>query len=147
MNIDSTNIQEQICRLKNTLNKNCPDTKDRFRDIETRVTEDIKTIESYNNKGESVIPEIIFSDIVKNKVDNKKIESIRRSGTVIIKNVFPQIKSKKWYDQLKNYLDQNGYYEQDDPGLDNYFSDLKADKPQICAVYWSKSQVQARQST
>ena len=45
MNIDSTNIQEQICRLKNTLNKNCPDTKDRFRDIETRVTEDIKTID------------------------------------------------------------------------------------------------------
>ena len=147
MNIDSTNIQEQICRLKNTLNKNCPDTKDRFREIETRVAEDIKTIESYNDKGKSVIPEIIFSDIVKNQVDNKTIESIRRCGTVIIKNVFPREISEEWYNQLNNYLDQNGYYEQDDPGLDNYFSDLKADKPQICAVYWSKTQVQARQTT
>ena len=90
MNIDTTNIKEQICRLKFTLNKNCPDAKDRFREIETRVTEDIKTIESYNNKGESVIPEIIFSDILKNKVDNKTIESIRRCGTVIIKKVFPR---------------------------------------------------------
>ena len=147
MNIDSTNIQEQICRLKYTFNKNFPDTKDRFREIETRVTEDIKTIESYNNKGESVIPEIIFSDIVKNKVDNKTIESIRRCGTVIIKNVFPREISEEWYNQLKNYLDQNGYFEQDDPGLDNYFSDLKADKPQICSVYWSKPQIKARQST
>ena len=84
MNIDTTNIQEQICRLKYTINKSYPDTKDRFRKIEARVTEDIKTIESYNNKGESVIPEIIFSDIVKNKVDNKTIESIRRCGTVTV---------------------------------------------------------------
>ena len=137
MNIDTTNIQEQICRLKFTLKKNCPDTNDRFREIGTRVKEDIKTIKSYNNKGESVIPEIIFSDIVKNKVDNKTIESIRRCGTVIIKKVFPREISEEWFKQLKNYLDQNGYYEQDDPGLDNYFSDLKADKPQICAVYLS----------
>ena len=94
-----------------------------------------------------MIPEIIFSDILKNKVDNKTIESIRRCGTVIIKKVFPREISEEWFKQLKNYLDQNGYYEQDDPGLDNYFSDLKADKPQICSVYWSKSQLQARQST
>ena len=61
--------------------------------------------------------------------------------------MFFQENSEEWYKQLKNYIDQNGYYEQDDPGLDNYFSDLKADKPQICSVYWSKPQLQARQST
>ena len=64
---------------------------------------------AYNYKGESVIPEIIFSDIVENKVDNKKIESIRRCGTVIIKNVFPREISEEWYNQLNNYLDQNRY--------------------------------------
>ena len=94
-----------------------------------------------------MIPEIMYSDIVNNKVDNKTIESVRRRGTVVIRNVFPREKSEKWYDQLNHYIDQNGYYDQDDPGLDNYFSDLKVDKPQICAVYWSKPQVQARQST
>ena len=146
MSIDTTNIQEQICRLKHTVNKNCPDIIERFNEIEARVSEDIKTIESSNNKGESVIPEIMYSDIVNNKVDNKTIESVRRRGTVVIRNVFPREKSEKWYDQLNHYIDQNGYYDQDDPGLDNYFSDLKVDKPQICAVYWSKPQVQARQS-
>ena len=120
---------------------------ERFNEIEARVSEDIRTIESSKKKGKSVIPEIMFSDIVKNKVDYKAIKSVRRHGTVLVRNVFPLEKSEEWFHQLDQYLDQNGYFEQDDPGLDNYFSDLKAEKPQICAVYWSKPQVQARQST
>ena len=120
---------------------------ERFNEIEARVSEDIRTIESSIKKGKSVIPEIMFSDIVKNKVDYKAIKSVRAHGTVLVRNVFPMEKSEEWFHQLDQYLDQNGYFEQDDPGLDNYFSDLKAEKPQICAVYWSKPQVQARQST
>jgi len=147
MSIDTTNIQEQICRLKHTVNKNCPDIMERFREIEARVSEDIRAIESSIQQGKSVIPEIMYSDIVNNNVDYKTIESLRRHGTVVIRNVFSREKSEEWFNQLNHYLDQNGYYEQDDPGLDNYFSDLKADKPQICAVYWSKIQVQSRQST
>tara|TARA_Y100001949_G_scaffold58119_1_gene48948 strand:- start:95 stop:1270 length:1176 start_codon:yes stop_codon:yes gene_type:complete len=120
---------------------------ERFREIEARVSEDIRAIESSIQQGKSVIPEIMYSDIVNNNVDYKTIESLRRHGTVVIRNVFSREKSEEWFNQLNHYLDQNGYYEQDDPGLDNYFSDLKADKPQICAVYWSKIQVQSRQST
>ena len=146
MSIDTTNIQEQVCRLKHNVNKNCPDIMERFREIEASISEDIRTIETTKQKGRSVIPEIMYSDIVKNKIDNKTIESVKRHGTVVIKNVFAQEKSEEWFNQLNQYLDQNCYYDQDDPELDNYFSDLKSDKPQICAVYWSKPQVQARQS-
>ncbi len=146
MSIDTTNIQEQVCRLKHNVNKNCPDIMERFREIEASISEDIRTIENTKKKGRSVIPEIMYSDIVKNKIDNKTIESVKRHGTVVIKNVFAQEKSEEWFNQLNQYLDQNCYYDQDDPELDNYFSDLKSDKPQICAVYWSKPQVQARQS-
>ena len=91
------NFSVKIISIKQ---KEIPDLNDEF--IKSLGQEDIKTIESYNNKGESVIPEIIFSDIVKNKVDNKTIESIRRCGTVIIKNVFPREISEEWYNQLKN---------------------------------------------
>ena len=73
MSIDTTNIQEQICRLKHNVNKNCPDIMERLNEIEARVSEDIITIESSKNKGESVIPEIMYSDIVKDKIDNKTI--------------------------------------------------------------------------
>ena len=131
MSIDTSNIREQICRLKHAVKKNCPDVIKRFREIEAKVSEDIVTIESCIQHGKSVIPEIMYSDIVNNNVDNKIIESVRRHGTVVIRNVFSPEKSEEWFNQLNHYLDQNGYFEQDDPGLDNYFSDLKADKPQI----------------
>ena len=49
MSMDATNIQEQICRLKHTVNKNCPDINKRFREIEAKVSEDIVTIESEIN--------------------------------------------------------------------------------------------------
>ena len=110
MSIDTTNIQEQICRLKHTVNKNCPDIMERFNEIEARVSEDIRTIESSKKIGKSVIPEIMFSDIVKNKVDYKAIKSVRRHGTVLVRNVFPLEKSEEWFNQLNQYLDQNGYY-------------------------------------
>ena len=101
MSFDSKNIQEQICSLKYAVKKDCIDIMDRFREIEARVAEDIKTIEEYKDKGKSVIPEINFSDIVKNKIDNKTIKSVRRHGTVIIKNVFSKEKSSRVIFQKK----------------------------------------------
>ena len=59
MSIVTTNIQEQICRLKRTVNKDCPDIMERFNDIEARLSEDIRTIESSIQNGNSVIPEIM----------------------------------------------------------------------------------------
>ena len=50
MSIDTTNIQEQICRLKHNVNKNCPDIVDRFSEIEASVSKDIRTIESFKKK-------------------------------------------------------------------------------------------------
>ena len=51
MSIDTSNIQEQICRLKHTVNKNCPDIMERFNEVEARVAEDIRTIEYSKKKG------------------------------------------------------------------------------------------------
>ena len=51
MSIDTSNIQEQICRLKHTVNMNCPDIMERFNEVEARVSEDIKAIESSKKKG------------------------------------------------------------------------------------------------
>ena len=93
MSIDTSNIQEKICRLKHTVNKNFTDTKKRFREIEAMVKEEIKKIELYNSKGKSLIPEIMYSDIVNNKVDYNTIKSVRRHGTVLIRNVFTREKS------------------------------------------------------
>ena len=50
--------------------------------------------------------------------------------------------------ELSNYIDVNNYYndQKEKAGLDQYFSDLKSGKPQIFGLYWSKPQIEVRQS-
>ena len=52
-----------------------------------------------------------------------------------------------WFGELGEYLDTNRYEQREveKRSLDQYFSALKAGKPQIFNVYWSKPQVRARQ--
>ena len=81
MSIDTTNIPEQIRTLKRRVREQCPDMKEHFRELESLLAKEISTIEAANISGESVIPEIAFSDITKNRVDNTTIEAVKRSGT------------------------------------------------------------------
>ena len=146
MSIDTTNIPEQIIALKSRIHKQCPNITEYFIKIETILAEEIESIESANKRGESVIPEIAFSDIVANQVDDTTIKAVKRRGAVVVRNVFTKEKASLWNKEFERYLETNGYFEQYDSDLDHYFSDLKTNQPQICAVYWSKPQVEARQS-
>ena len=49
---------------------------------------------------------------------------------------------------LENYIVKNNFFEDQKKkeGLDRYFSDLKSNNPQICALYWSKPQIEIRHS-
>ena len=146
MSIDTTNIPEQIIALKRRIHEQRPNITEHFRELETILAEEIDSIESASKRGESIIPEIAFSDIVASQVDETTIKAVKSRGAVVVRGVFTKKKASWWYEELERYLETNGYFEQDDPELDHYFSDLKADRPQICAVYWSKPQVEARQS-
>jgi hypothetical protein len=49
---------------------------------------------------------------------------------------------------LESYIEENNYYEDQKKkaDIDKYFSDLQSGKPQIFGLYWSKTQVNIRQS-
>jgi hypothetical protein len=61
--------------------------------------------------------------------------------------VFPASLASAWFAELGEYLETNRYEEREAEkrNLDQYFSGLKAGRPQIFNVYWSKPQVRARQ--
>ena len=73
--------------------------------------------------------------------------AIRRTGTAVIRGVFPASVASDWFAEVGAYLEENHYEEREieKRSLDKYFSALKAGKPQIFNVYWSKPQVMARQ--
>ena len=74
-------------------------------------------------------------------------QAIRRTGCAVVRGVFPASVASDWFAELGEYLETNNYEQREveKRSLDKYFSALKAGKPQIFNVYWSKPQVMARQ--
>ena len=107
MSIDTTNIPEQIIALKRRIHEQCRNIKEHFRELETILEEEIDSIESASKRGESVIPEIAFSDIVANQVDDTAIKAVKRRGAVVVRGVFTKEKASWWYEELERYLETN----------------------------------------
>jgi hypothetical protein len=97
--------------------------------------------------GRSVVPEVSYADIADGKVSDATRQRIRQTGCAVVRGVFPERQARDWFAELGAYLEQNDYEkrEVEKRSLDKYFSALKAGKPQIFNVYWSKPQVLARQ--
>jgi hypothetical protein len=118
-----------------------------FADVRDAVRRATDTIQQDAAAGRRVIPEIAWHDIRDGRVPDGAREDIRRSGCVVVRQVFPAALARRWFDELGEYLETNRYEprEIEKRAMDQYFSALKAGRPQIFNVYWSKPQVQARQ--
>ena len=143
---DQSDLDKKIQNSKEILRLKSKDYEKNFKNIENYIKNEVKIIESENKKGNSIIPQIYFKDLDTNSDDI--INKIMNRGCVIIRNVFEEKKMNHWNTQLENYINENNYYDhqKEKTGIDQYFSDLKSGKPQIFGLYWSKTQVEIRQS-
>lgn len=118
-----------------------------FADVRDAVSRTAETIQRETAAGRPTIPEIAFADVRDGKVSDATIAAIRSTGCAVVRGVFPQSQATEWFDEVGRYLEDNDYEakEVEKRSLDKYFSTLKASKPQIFNVYWSKPQVLARQ--
>jgi len=125
------------------------------RDVLTRAFQEVKdfvrrSADSVKTKvaaGQAVVPEVEYGDIRDGRVADGACTEIRRTGCAVVRGVFPVSVARGWFDELGEYLDANRYEDRENEkrSLDQYFSALKAGRPQIFNVYWSKPQVRARQ--
>ena len=143
---DQNDLDKKIQNSKEILRLKSKDYHKNFKNIENYIKNEVKIIETENKKGNSIIPQIYFKDLDTNSDDI--INKIMNRGCVIIRNVFEEKKMNHWNTQLENYINENNYYDhqKEKAGIDQYFSDLKSGKPQIFGLYWSKTQVEIRQS-
>jgi uncharacterized protein DUF1479 len=97
--------------------------------------------------GRAVVPEVEYDDIRNGNVPEARRQAIRKTGCAVVRGVFPARLARDWFAEIGEYLATNHYEEREvqKRSLDKYFSALKAGKPQIFNVYWSKPQVMARQ--
>ena len=145
---DNQIINKKISESKFFLRSLSLDYKNNFINIEKKITAEIEQIENLIKNNKKIIPEIYYQQIVSNSIDNNLVNLVKKRGCVIIRNVFDRKQVEFWNDVLANYIEKNNYFEdqKEKAGLDKYFSDLKSGKPQIFGLYWSKPQVEVRQS-
>ncbi len=139
--------KEAIPAVKRELRCALPNVAEVLAAVTNAVEQEIAEIVALQAAGQPVIPEIAFEALRADRVAPETVTQIRRRGAVIIRGVFSEAQASDWNDELGDYLARNGYDEADkDPSLDKYFSNLEAARPQIFGIYWSRPQVEARQS-
>ena len=135
-----------IAKLKSKLKDYSKDYKENFNKIEKYIKSEIEEILKLKASKKSIIPEISFNQI--SNRNTQIVESIKKRGCVIIRDVFENLTIERLNNDLEKYIEENNYYDDQKmkSGLDNYFSDLKSSKPQIMGLYWSKAQMEIRHS-
>lgn len=124
------------------------DVKVAFASVRDGMRAEVETIRDEAAQGKAVIPEIDFAAVKAGTVTEAQRAAIRRRGVTVIRGVFSRSQADEWNDELGAYIDDNDYVTKsmEKAGLDKYFSQLDAARPQIFGLYWSKPQVMARQA-
>ena len=140
-------VKDQIVAFKRQMTGRRDALKAAYDDVRDHVRRRAEVIQTNRAAGKPVVPEIDYRDIQARRVSEETKQAIRASGCAIVRGVFPEAQARAWFDELGEYLETNDYErrEVEKRSLDKYFSALKAGKPQIFNVYWSKPQVLARQ--
>jgi hypothetical protein len=118
-----------------------------FAEVTDFVRREADRIQADNAAGRQVVPELAYAAIRDGKVSDAAKAAIRKTGCAVVRGVYPETQANDWFAEVGAYIDDNRYEEKEieKRSLDKYFSALKAGKPQIFNLYWSKPQVNARQ--
>jgi len=147
MSTVEVDVRDQIVAFKRKLAPNRDALKRAYGEVKDHINRAVERIARDVAAGRSVVPELEYRNIKEGTVSEEVRRTIRSSGCVVIRGVFPASLASEWFEEVGEYLEINRYEEREveKRSLDKYFSALKAGKPQIFNVYWSRPQVMARQ--
>lgn len=117
-------------------------TRDRVAEVfgvaAERMRSEVASVIAEHEQG-GAIPVVSFDDIAGGAVDASAVDAIRRRGCAVIRGTFDRDLAEQWDADVARYLEQNRFEE---VFLGRY---PDADRVRIWGVYWSPSQVAARQ--
>lgn len=136
-----------IREAKRTLRAALPNYREVFAEVEQDIARQAARIAEERARGENVIPEVRYADIAEARVSQHAVDAIRERGACVVRGVFAPERVDAWDRQIADYVETNRL----DAKLanraeDKYFGTLASSKPQIYGIYWSRPQVEARQS-
>jgi hypothetical protein len=113
--------------------------------VTAQLTEQVEEIEEAKHRGETIWPVIDYADIQAGTVSPDATEHLHRRGCVVIRGNFERDQALAWDQDLVDYVERNNFFaDYRGPG-DDFFGSVGS-RPEIYPVYWSKAQMEARQS-
>jgi hypothetical protein len=147
MSLEIADLSESIRSAKKLLREALPNYAEVFRDVEAEMRRSVDAIVKERQAGEDVIPTVQYADVKAGSVSPNMIARIKDRGACVVRQTFSVEQATAWDNEIGKYVDENGLTEKlAHAAVDNYFGDLASAKPQIYGIYWSRPQVQARQS-
>src|SRR5208282_2864712 len=94
-----------------------------------------------------VIPVVQYAHIASGKVPAELTAKVRSRGACAVRGTFSKEIAVGWNDEIGAYVERNDLdAKRANRAEDKYFGTLASAKPQIYGIYWSRPQVEARQS-
>ena len=141
------NLPEAIREVKKKLRRELSAYATVFQEVEGEMRQKVAQVVREREMGEAVIPVVQYSDIAGGSVPDEMIWKIKDRGACVVRNTFAPEQARAWDDEIARYVEENGLNEKlANAAEDKYFGTLAAAKPQIYGIYWSRPQVEARQS-
>jgi len=117
-----------------------------YSEFNASVEQEIDALAEMRNAGESVIPEVMFSQLCSRGFTAEQAELIRRRGCVVVRGTFAESDANRWNQSLNDYLSENDYFADLHKAI-QAGDEKRAHNPHMLDIYWSKSQLEIRQSS
>ena len=116
-----------------------------FAVVERRVAARVAEIQAEKARGETVWPVIDYADIENGTVSPEQIAKLHRRGCLVVRGHFDHAQALSWDSDIVEYVERNQFFEQYAGPADDFFGSVGS-KPEIYPIYWSRAQMEARQS-
>jgi hypothetical protein len=116
-----------------------------FAVVEQRIRADVDDITAARERGETVWPVIDYADIAAGTVPADAMAKLHRRGCLVVRGHFDREQALGWDREIVRYVEDNQFFENYRGPGDDFFGSVGS-KPEIYPIYWSRAQMQARQS-
>src|SRR6202046_5316200 len=147
MKFEIKDLPKLVRETKKSLRAALPGYAEAFRKVETEIRSRVDAIVKEREPGQAVVPIVHYSDIAAGSVRAEMLTTIKQRRACVIRETFAPSQANAWNDEVTTYVEKNGLDSKlANAAEDKYFGTLASAKPQIYGIYWSRPQVQARQS-
>jgi hypothetical protein len=147
MEFQIDNLPLAIQTTKKLLRDALPDHARIFHEVEAEMRRRVDVIVRERETGEEVVPVVQYAEVASGAVSPQLVAKIKERGACVVRGTFERAQAEAWDNEIAAYVEENGLDEKlAHAAEDKYFGTLASAKPQIYGIYWSRPQVEARQS-